>query len=197
MSRERFPEHVEVAAYFVASEALANATKHSQASRIDVALTAKQTGSCCRYATTVSAAPTRTRNGHGRTPRSRRGTQRHARDHEHPCSRHFARRDAANPRRNRCRRWPCRVKSPFARRRSCAGRSQQAGVSKRPGRWVSAPRAIAIMALEHKPTSAHPVRRLNTLGLRSTSPSRGMARLFDRRLELSVAPQSNQRLPAS
>jgi len=38
MTRERFPEPVEVAAYFVASEALANATKHSQASRIDVAL---------------------------------------------------------------------------------------------------------------------------------------------------------------
>lgn len=30
---------VEVAAYFVASEALANAAKHSQSSRIDVALT--------------------------------------------------------------------------------------------------------------------------------------------------------------
>jgi signal transduction histidine kinase len=38
-TRERFPEPVEVAAYFVASEALANAAKHSQSSRIDVTLT--------------------------------------------------------------------------------------------------------------------------------------------------------------
>jgi signal transduction histidine kinase len=34
----RLAEPVEVAAYFVASEALANAAKHSQASRIDVSL---------------------------------------------------------------------------------------------------------------------------------------------------------------
>jgi signal transduction histidine kinase/uncharacterized protein YoaH (UPF0181 family) len=34
----RLPESIEVAAYFVASEALANAAKHSQASRIDVSL---------------------------------------------------------------------------------------------------------------------------------------------------------------
>jgi signal transduction histidine kinase len=34
----RLEEPVEVAAYFVASEALANAAKHSQASRIDVSL---------------------------------------------------------------------------------------------------------------------------------------------------------------
>ena len=38
-TKERFPEPVEVAAYFVASEALANAAKHSVSSRIDVALT--------------------------------------------------------------------------------------------------------------------------------------------------------------
>ena len=37
-TRERFPEPVEVAAYFVASESLANAAKHSRATRIDVAL---------------------------------------------------------------------------------------------------------------------------------------------------------------
>jgi signal transduction histidine kinase/DNA-binding LacI/PurR family transcriptional regulator len=36
----RVPEQIEVAAYYVASEALANATKHSQASRIDVSLAA-------------------------------------------------------------------------------------------------------------------------------------------------------------
>jgi signal transduction histidine kinase len=34
----RLPEPIEVAAYFVASEALANATKHAQASRIEVSL---------------------------------------------------------------------------------------------------------------------------------------------------------------
>jgi signal transduction histidine kinase/DNA-binding LacI/PurR family transcriptional regulator len=36
----RVPEQIEVAAYYVASEALANATKHSQASRIDISLAA-------------------------------------------------------------------------------------------------------------------------------------------------------------
>ncbi|MDQ3880714.1 MAG: hypothetical protein M3295_06555 [Chloroflexota bacterium] len=39
MTRERFPQPVEVAAYFAASESLADAAKQSQASRIDVALT--------------------------------------------------------------------------------------------------------------------------------------------------------------
>jgi len=34
----RFPEPIEVAAYYVASEALANATKHAQASRVEVSL---------------------------------------------------------------------------------------------------------------------------------------------------------------
>jgi PAS domain S-box-containing protein len=34
----RFPEPIEVAAYFVVSEALANATKHAQASRVEVSL---------------------------------------------------------------------------------------------------------------------------------------------------------------
>ena len=38
-TRERFPEPIEIAAYFVASESLANAAKHSHASRIDVVLT--------------------------------------------------------------------------------------------------------------------------------------------------------------
>jgi signal transduction histidine kinase len=36
----RFPEPIEVAAYYVASEALANATKHAQASQIQVSLAA-------------------------------------------------------------------------------------------------------------------------------------------------------------
>lgn len=38
-TRERFPEPVEVAAYFIASESLANAAKHSQATHIAVSLT--------------------------------------------------------------------------------------------------------------------------------------------------------------
>jgi signal transduction histidine kinase len=38
VTHERFSEPVEVAAYFVASESLANAAKHSRSSRIDVAL---------------------------------------------------------------------------------------------------------------------------------------------------------------
>jgi signal transduction histidine kinase len=37
-TRERFPEPVEVAAYFAASESLANAAKHSQASSIAIVL---------------------------------------------------------------------------------------------------------------------------------------------------------------
>ena len=44
MTKERFAQPVEVAAYFAASEFLANAAKHSQASRIDVALTRENEG---------------------------------------------------------------------------------------------------------------------------------------------------------
>jgi signal transduction histidine kinase len=43
-TNERHPDPIEAAAYFVASEALANATKHAQASRIDVSL-AQRNGS--------------------------------------------------------------------------------------------------------------------------------------------------------
>jgi signal transduction histidine kinase len=39
----RLPEPIEVAAYFVASEAVANATKHAQASRIEVSLSTDDT----------------------------------------------------------------------------------------------------------------------------------------------------------
>ena len=38
----RLPEPIEVAAYYVASEALANATKHAQASRIEVSLARRE-----------------------------------------------------------------------------------------------------------------------------------------------------------
>jgi signal transduction histidine kinase len=38
----RFPEPIEIAAYYVASEALANTMKHAQASRIEISLTAFQ-----------------------------------------------------------------------------------------------------------------------------------------------------------
>ena len=37
----RYPEPIEIAAYYVASEALANAMKHAQASRIEISLTAR------------------------------------------------------------------------------------------------------------------------------------------------------------
>ena len=41
MTEERFPQPVEVAAYFVASESMANAAKHSRSTRINVALKVK------------------------------------------------------------------------------------------------------------------------------------------------------------
>jgi signal transduction histidine kinase len=44
VTRERFPQPVEVAAYFAASEFLANAAKHSQASRIDIVLELENEG---------------------------------------------------------------------------------------------------------------------------------------------------------
>jgi signal transduction histidine kinase len=41
-TNERLPEPIEVAAYFVASEAMANATKHAQASRLEISLAARE-----------------------------------------------------------------------------------------------------------------------------------------------------------
>jgi signal transduction histidine kinase len=40
----RFPQPIEIAAYYVASEALANALKHAQASRIEISLTTRADG---------------------------------------------------------------------------------------------------------------------------------------------------------
>jgi signal transduction histidine kinase len=51
----RLPEPIEVAAYFVASEALANAAKHAQASHMEVSLATRNGSLCCRSATTASA----------------------------------------------------------------------------------------------------------------------------------------------
>jgi signal transduction histidine kinase len=55
----RLPEPIEVAAYHVASEALANATKHAQASRVDVSWQRATAACSYRSATTASAGPTR------------------------------------------------------------------------------------------------------------------------------------------
>ena len=55
----RLPEPIEVAAYFVVSEALANAVKHAQASRIGFRSRRATAACCCRFATTASAGPIR------------------------------------------------------------------------------------------------------------------------------------------
>ena len=58
---ERFPPHVETAAYFVVAEALANVVKHAQASRASVTI---DSGAGMRHprgaSTTASAAPAKT-----------------------------------------------------------------------------------------------------------------------------------------
>ena len=54
----RLPGHVEVAAYYAVSEALANAAKHAHASAVHVELDAPARSCGWRSATTGSAAPT-------------------------------------------------------------------------------------------------------------------------------------------
>ena len=44
MSSTRFPEPIEIAVYYVASEALANTVKHAQASHIEISLLARPDG---------------------------------------------------------------------------------------------------------------------------------------------------------
>ena len=54
----RLPEPVEVAAYYVVSEALANAAKHAHASSVHIEARGPLTASCTlSVATTASAAP--------------------------------------------------------------------------------------------------------------------------------------------
>jgi signal transduction histidine kinase len=65
-SDERFDERVETAAYFVASEALANAAKHSQASAVTLTAGGGTARWSSRSATTVSAARGDRRLGPGR-----------------------------------------------------------------------------------------------------------------------------------
>ena len=56
----RLPEPVEVAAYYVVSEALTNATRHARASVMQRRRLRSETAACtCRSATTARAAPIR------------------------------------------------------------------------------------------------------------------------------------------
>ena len=148
MSRERFPEHVEVRGVF--RRIRGPGERHE-------ALAGIAYRRCTHGENRQARAVGMRRRCRRRRPRTRNGPwlirdrvealSGTLEDHEHPCSRHFARRDAANPRRNRCRRWPCRVKSPLLggdRAPVVASRL----VSKRPGRWARHPEAIEIMALE-------------------------------------------------
>ena len=70
----RLPEPVEVAAYYVVSEALTNAAKHADASAVDVAVDARPTGTACcgcRCRTTgVGGAEFGARIGPGRASRT-------------------------------------------------------------------------------------------------------------------------------
>ena len=59
--RQRFEERVEVAAYYVVSEVLANTAKHAGASVVEVSVGRHDGGLRCRSATTAPAAPTRGR----------------------------------------------------------------------------------------------------------------------------------------
>jgi GAF domain-containing protein len=86
----RFPEPIEVAAYYVASEALANAAKQGRRRASRFRSQRATAGCCCRSATTASAGPRPcARLGPGRPHRPRRGPGR-----VHPCPQPCRRRDA-------------------------------------------------------------------------------------------------------
>ena len=74
----RLPEPIEVGAYYVVSEALANVAKHAEASVVSVDVDAQPTASCCASAsaTTASAVRFRARIRARRAQRPRRGTRR-------------------------------------------------------------------------------------------------------------------------
>jgi signal transduction histidine kinase len=56
---ERFPPHVEVAAYYTVSEALTNAAKYADAVSVRVSIRVEHHALVCRSGMTGSAEPTR------------------------------------------------------------------------------------------------------------------------------------------
>ena len=76
---ERLPPAVEAAAYYLVAEALANAGKHSEASKVCVRVSAEAAGRRSRSSTTASAAPTGERLRAARPRRPGRRARRRAR----------------------------------------------------------------------------------------------------------------------